>query len=804
MKWKKITAVVIAAVLGLSAITENTLSAVYAKEPKQKEQETELEETEIEEIQSEGIKPGKADLEKTEEENIDYLSGKEEAALQMQQENVPINQHTFPDEIFRQYVIDNISKGDFILTEEEIKETVNMDLSSSQIVQLKGIEYFKYLTELNCADNNLESLDVSKNLWLTSLDCQNNCLSNLDVSENPQLAELYCEDNNLVCLTLGEKYFEEDLLSIFPQKECSIDIQNEETYDLKNIAPSMEESKISNVTGAVIDNTVLKDMKAGSTVSYDYDCGSGQILTAALKLEQSKEARIKENRWIIPLIIDDWTYGGYNSGPEAEAEYGEVYFLYSSQENGIYTEKVPKEAGIYYVKAMVDEIDGYAKLESDPVKFTIKPAKAYIITWTSSITAQYSKNKYYLNAKASNDEKLLYDSKNKKVATVDQNGIITLKGVGKTILTIKLQASRNYTADFLEIPITVSKGFRNIKADPILKMKGDKPFYLKVTAEGKAKFSFKSYNKNVVTVNSKGKVTIKGSGDAQIMVTAAGDSTYQKTEKIISVTVTPGYCRILKEGKTGRYDLDGKGKKETIKVSVKKRGYKNESGYVYNYDFTTTVTVNGKKVYKKTFKMCHENPVKIMVIDADKKDRQMELMIIEGVGDMAWVSDMSHIYYYQYKNGKTIKKQDITALFKKGFSKKNVYRLHAMQDSCYLTMDGKGKVYATICLNVENFGYVHVKTTVVLKNGKFAFVPSKEYEVLDAEFFRSKKNITVYAKPNGKKKVYTIKKGQVIYFCKLYCSKNGKIYLKVKNQNGKTGYIDPQKVPTYVDGTLHA
>lgn len=57
-------------------------------------------------------------------------------------------------------------------------------------------------------------------------------------------------------------------------------------------------------------------------------------------------------------------------------------------------------------------------------------------------------------------------------------------------------------------------------------------------------------------------------------------------------------CQTLKESKTYQYNLDQKGKKESIKVNVSKKEHKN--GYTITYDLKTTVSVNGKKIYTKT------------------------------------------------------------------------------------------------------------------------------------------------------------------------------------------------------------
>lgn len=267
-------------------------------------------------------------------------------------------------------------------------------------------------------------------------------------------------------------------------------------------------------------------------------------------------------------------------------------------------------------------------------------------------------------------------------------------------------------------------------------------------------------------------------------------------------------CQTLEASKTYHYNLDQKGKKEAIKMSFSKKEHR--SGYAVTYDLKAIVTVNGKNIYSKTWEGQNSdaNPIKVMVMDTDKKDKQMELLIIEGdIYDGAdggfWVADMEHIYYYQYAGGKMKRKQDLAPLFRKNFA--NVYSLHGMGDSSYLTTNGKKEIYARLCVKVQNFDYAHIKMKLKLKKGKFVRVSEKLYNLLDTEDlpFRVQKNITVYTKPGGKKKAFTVKNQEFIYPCNIYIMKGKKVYLKVKNKNGKMGYIDPRKVPTYEDGTNH-
>ncbi|MDR6760799.1 Leucine-rich repeat (LRR) protein [Flavobacterium sp. 2755] len=98
--------------------------------------------------------------------------------------------------------IDTDGKNGKVLT-KSIASITFLHIFSSSISDLTGIQDFKNLESLNCEDNNLTSLDVSKNLLLTSLYCGKNQLTNLDVSKNTLLTELLCSQNQLTSLDIS-------------------------------------------------------------------------------------------------------------------------------------------------------------------------------------------------------------------------------------------------------------------------------------------------------------------------------------------------------------------------------------------------------------------------------------------------------------------------------------------------------------------------------------------------------------------------------------------------------------------------
>ena len=119
--------------------------------------------------------------------------------------DVDINNTNFPDDNFRKYVEEKCDKdGNGVLSQGEIGAVNKINVNNKKIADLKGIEYFTALTSLNCGNNQLTSLDVSKNTALEWLWCYDNQLTSLDVSRNTALTELSCNKNQLTELDVSK------------------------------------------------------------------------------------------------------------------------------------------------------------------------------------------------------------------------------------------------------------------------------------------------------------------------------------------------------------------------------------------------------------------------------------------------------------------------------------------------------------------------------------------------------------------------------------------------------------------------
>ena len=117
--------------------------------------------------------------------------------------DVKINETTFPDSNFRNYLLSQEYGSDGVLTNEELKNITSLDIRRLEIQNLKGIEYFTALKVLNCRTNKVTTLDLSKNTALEKLECVGNRMTTINLLENKELKHLNCGGNNLTTLDIS-------------------------------------------------------------------------------------------------------------------------------------------------------------------------------------------------------------------------------------------------------------------------------------------------------------------------------------------------------------------------------------------------------------------------------------------------------------------------------------------------------------------------------------------------------------------------------------------------------------------------
>ncbi|MDY3249442.1 MAG: Ig-like domain-containing protein [Candidatus Choladocola sp.] len=156
-------------------------------------------------------------------------------------------------------------------------------------------------------------------------------------------------------------------------------------------------------------------------------------------------------------------------------------------------------------------------------KGTVKTTK--ITGLTSKLTVQKGKTAALkpVLTPITSQQKFTYSSSNKKVATVNSRGVITAKAAGTANITVK-SGSKKYT---VKVTVPKTKTTKITGVPESVTVKKGKTYTLKAAVSPKnsdEKITYKSSNKKVATVTSKG--TIKGikKGTATITVTSGSVS----------------------------------------------------------------------------------------------------------------------------------------------------------------------------------------------------------------------------------------------------------------------------------------
>ena len=165
---------------------------------------------------------------------------------------------------------------------------------------------------------------------------------------------------------------------------------------------------------------------------------------------------------------------------------------------------------------------------------------------------------------------------------------------------------------------TIRKASQTVAGKSYTKTYGNKAFSL--GAKAKTKLSYTSSNTKVATVNSAGKVTLKGPGKATITITAAATANYNAASKNVTITVKPKKVAGLKVKK-------GK-KRMTVswKRDKKVTGY--QITYAQNKKFKKgkkTITISKNKTIKRTVKKLKARKTYYVKVRAYKKVGKMKL-----------------------------------------------------------------------------------------------------------------------------------------------------------------------------------
>lgn len=261
---------------------------------------------------------------------------------------------------------------------------------------------------------------------------------------------------------------------------------------------------------------------------------------------------------------------------------------YEAKENDLYPDGVENFANMIYVvdpsKASVNEHSGattyggewyylHADGKYDTTAgstYEVKDVTAVITTKNVSVypgkTAKI--NVKYTNTTAQTTK--VWASSNTKVATVDQNGVVKGVKAGKAKITLTVQNPGDAQALVLSKDVTVKQYVTSIKLNATKKtIYNGKSFTLKATVNPKnaanKAVTYKSSNRKIATVTSKG--VVKGIKPGRVVITVTAKDGSKKVAKC-TVTVKAQKATKLKISAKKTTTLKKKGASVKIKATL--------------------------------------------------------------------------------------------------------------------------------------------------------------------------------------------------------------------------------------------
>ena len=490
-------------------------------------------------------------------------------------DGITVDPAHFPDDAFRNYVLEHIDTNkDGVLYPAEISVVTLIDVSGRGVSRLDGIEYMTYLKLLNCFDNKLTALDISKNKALTNLSCQNNQLTELDVSGNPKIEDLACFNNGITSLDVskcrnlrylycsGNQMTELKLGSLgnlrylycFDNRLSSLDLSGcpylEKLYCYNNQISTLDLS----------DKFGLFEMNCGQNPIQKLDISNCQELEELYCYEcQLTELNLTNNE-VLNLVQCN-----ANRLSALDVSHNENLHYLVCNKNDITALTVSKcQALDDLIKnqqpAYIDDqviywgtpqntnnpclyIDRGVKVTYSGGEYVSQlPVTGIQLNRTSAVlTRTYKKPKPTVQLKATitpanaGNTNLKWYSSNKKVATVSQSGKVTARGAGKAKIICEATDGSGVRA-VCKITVKDKKITKIGLKKKKVTLKVGKKLTLKVKITPSSalnrKLKWTSSNEKVATVNSEGIVKARGKGQCIITCKATDGSEKKATCRI--------------------------------------------------------------------------------------------------------------------------------------------------------------------------------------------------------------------------------------------------------------------------------
>lgn len=214
-----------------------------------------------------------------------------------------IDEKSFPDPAFREYIIKEIDfDNNGKLSSQEIEWVSIIDVEDMQIKDLKGIELFTGLESINCEKNQLTTLDTSNNKKIKHIYAGHNLLESINITQNTELTDLFICDNLLTQLDLTNNAKLEvfDCIGNYIRQLNLSNCQNLKRYYWDSGVAVILDNEETAANGTLINTLHFKDSAFVDYILKNIDTNGDGILS---KEEAEAVTEIKTSR----LGISDYT-----------------------------------------------------------------------------------------------------------------------------------------------------------------------------------------------------------------------------------------------------------------------------------------------------------------------------------------------------------------------------------------------------------------------------------------------------------------------------------------------------------------
>lgn len=271
------------------------------------------------------------------------------------------------------------------------------------------------------------------------------------------------------------------------------------------------------------------------------------------------------------------TVGGVLFGCEHNLTKDNAPYTFESSGTGEIVVKLEQESAkkALYVKSVA------VTYSTDPLQGTEDPENSFAEeTQNATIGIPYTLQE--LTTKS--DGGKTYESSNIDVATINNNGIITLHKAGETIIKVSTMSTAIYAAGSASYKLVVAKGTPNFEFvyDGFHVFKGDETTGPELTNSGDGEVSYSVENENIATVDNTGLIKALAVGRTTVKAMAAETDAY--------LQASASYTLIIEEkpSSKGIYEI-------VTDASTLKNGDK--LIFVYQGEGTLPAAMGPKKAY---------------------------------------------------------------------------------------------------------------------------------------------------------------------------------------------------------------